>query len=235
MAKLDLKSGWCLYARKTGRYPLARPLLCRHLSNIWSPTDLIPTCRSSPLDTDQQLQKPDPLPWRLSYTWRATHGDMPQSSWHFPQHLLQVWHPSGTWQAQHHTHLPRPWAVLRFPTVPTAKLQLLLHQLQNWRHAQKTTKRNLLSLIGSLSFAAKAVPAGRLFLRRLINLSTKVHKLYNHITLNAEALVMVEDFSTCLERASRYLCHNGDWPTAVYGCLRKARMWGILPGWTVSP
>ena len=49
------------------------------------------------------------------------------------------------------------------------------------------TKRELLSLIGKLAFASKVVPPGRIFLRRLIDLSTTVVPLHHHITFNAEA------------------------------------------------
>ena len=48
--------------------------------------------------------------------------------------------------------------------LPPEKLKSLSDQLRHWPHIRKTSKRRLLSLIGSLSFAAKAVPAGRLFL-----------------------------------------------------------------------
>ena len=49
------------------------------------------------------------------------------------------------------------------------------------------TKRQLLSLIGKLSFACKVVPPGRIFLRRLIDLSTTVGPIHHHVTLNSEA------------------------------------------------
>ena len=49
------------------------------------------------------------------------------------------------------------------------------------------TKRQLLSLIGKLAFACKVVPPGRIFLRRLIDLSTTVGPLHHHVTLNNEA------------------------------------------------
>ena len=45
----------------------------------------------------------------------------------------------------------------------------------------------LLSLIGKLSFAAKVVRSGRLFLRGLIDLSTTVRRLHHRISLNSEA------------------------------------------------
>ena len=71
--------------------------------------------------------------------------------------------------------------------LPERKLATLQSLLQRWQRAKKTTKRELLSLIGSLSFAAKVVPAGRIFFRRLIDLSTSVKKLHHRIKLNSSA------------------------------------------------
>ena len=71
--------------------------------------------------------------------------------------------------------------------LPADKYDALTSLLKEWRGKQKCTKRELLSLIGSLSFAAKVVKSGRLFLRRLIDLSTSVNKLHHHISLNSEA------------------------------------------------
>lgn len=74
--------------------------------------------------------------------------------------------------------------VLRLP--PT-KLEALLAELHHWHTRSKCTKRQLLSLIGKLSFATKVIPAGRIFLRRLITLSTAVGPLNHHIDLNTDA------------------------------------------------
>ena len=63
-------------------------------------------------------------------------------------------------------------------------LLLELNQLY-WR--RRCTKRELLSLIGKLSFACKVIPSGRIFLRRLIDLSTTVEKLHYHLPLSQEA------------------------------------------------
>ena len=71
--------------------------------------------------------------------------------------------------------------------LPPDKLEELTGLIRCWLGRHKATKRELLSLIGKLSFAAKVVPAGRLFLRRLIDLSTTARKLHHHVTLNAEA------------------------------------------------
>jgi hypothetical protein len=68
------------------------------------------------------------------------------------------------------------------------KLHQMLQELQLWlHHRSKVTKRELLSLISKLAFAARAVPAGRLLLRRLISLSTKAKRLHHHITINKDA------------------------------------------------
>ena len=71
--------------------------------------------------------------------------------------------------------------------LPPEKLQDMLQELEQWLAKCNTTKQELLSLIGKLSFAARAVPAGRLFLRLLIHLSTSATKLHHHIRLTADA------------------------------------------------
>ena len=71
--------------------------------------------------------------------------------------------------------------------LPDDKLWELKALLLEWKRKKKCTKRSLLSLIGKLAFAARIVKPGRLFLRRLIDLSTKVDGLNKYITLNAEA------------------------------------------------
>ena len=78
-------------------------------------------------------------------------------------------------------------STLQHIRLPQEKLEKLQQELQLWKECKKTTKRNLLSLIGKLAFAARAVPAGRLFTRRLIALSSKVTKLHHRIRLNKEA------------------------------------------------
>ena len=71
--------------------------------------------------------------------------------------------------------------------LPTEKLQELQLMLDQWKIRKKCTKRELLSLVGSLSFACKVVKPGRMFLRRLIDLSTTVSCLNHHLSLNSEA------------------------------------------------
>ena len=78
-------------------------------------------------------------------------------------------------------------AAAQIVSLPSDKLQEIQTLLASWITRSKCTKRELLSLIGSLSFAAKVIQPGRLFLRRLIDLSTTVHALSHHIYINKAA------------------------------------------------
>ena len=71
--------------------------------------------------------------------------------------------------------------------LPDDKLQSLLVLLNNWQIKRKCTKRELLSLIGKLSFASKVIPSGRSFLKRLIDLSKSVSHLHHRVSLNFDA------------------------------------------------
>ena len=71
--------------------------------------------------------------------------------------------------------------------LPDEKLSNLKEVLEAWLSRDSCSKRQLLSLIGSLSFASKVVKPGRMFLRRLINLSTKVSQLHQVVHLDLEA------------------------------------------------
>ena len=72
-------------------------------------------------------------------------------------------------------------------SITSARKEELLRSLRTLANTRTCTKRSLLSLIGKLAFACKVVPPGRIFLRRLIDLSTSVIRLHHHITLNKEA------------------------------------------------
>jgi len=66
--------------------------------------------------------------------------------------------------------------------------QALLEEVQSLhdRIPRKCAKRELLSLIGKLSFACKVIPAGRIFLRKMIDLSTKVVRLHHRIRITID-------------------------------------------------
>ena len=71
--------------------------------------------------------------------------------------------------------------------LPEDKLRELLAELQRWCSRKKCLKRELLSLIGKLNWACRVIPAGRIFLRRLIDLSTTARLPHHHISMNLEA------------------------------------------------
>ena len=76
----------------------------------------------------------------------------------------------------------------------------LLTAIHTFCKANKCTKRDLLSIIGKLSFACKVVPAGWIFLRWLIDLSCSVSKLHHHIRMTNEGSFVVVRFSPLMIR-----------------------------------
>jgi hypothetical protein len=61
-----------------------------------------------------------------------------------------------------------------------------------WLNRRTSTKTELLSLIGCLSFVAKVVRPGRTFLRRLIDLSKSVKRSHHYITYNKQAKLDIQ-------------------------------------------
>ena len=72
-------------------------------------------------------------------------------------------------------------------SLPDDKLHELISELQSWSTCNKCLKRELLFLIGKLNFASRIIPAGRIFLRCLIDLSTSARLPHHHVTMNHEA------------------------------------------------
>ena len=70
--------------------------------------------------------------------------------------------------------------------LPEEKLQHLKSLLQTWVAKKSCTKRELLSLIGNLQHASAVVKPGRVFLRRMIDLSKRQMHLDAHMRLNTE-------------------------------------------------
>ena len=72
--------------------------------------------------------------------------------------------------------------------LPEDKLSALLAELDTFTHLHTCTKRQLLSLIGKLAFACKVIPAGRIFLRRLLDTAHSAENLSDQIPITKEAL-----------------------------------------------
>ena len=76
--------------------------------------------------------------------------------------------------------------------LPQDKLHNLLEALASWRGRKACRKRELLSLIGSLSHACKAVRPGKAFLRRLIDLPSVFKHLNHYVWLSRSARSDIE-------------------------------------------
>lgn len=79
------------------------------------------------------------------------------------------------------------------------RLAALMHTLCTWGNRSKCTKRELQSLIGTLSFACKVIKPGRIFLRRLIDLSCTVSQPSHHISINSEARADIQWWASFAE------------------------------------
>ena len=127
--------------------------------------------------------------------------------------------------------------------LPPDKLQDIHSALNQWMARQQSSKQELLSLIGTLSFAAKVVPAGRTFLRRMIDLSTTADTLQETITLSEEFRLDLHwwrTFATPWDGRSFFLLP--EWtprPQPLHRQLWYYWLWSILPGplvqWKVDP
>lgn len=72
-------------------------------------------------------------------------------------------------------------------SIPEDKVKEALEMMPKWCNRRTSTKRELQSLMGKLNFFSKVVLPGRLFVRRLIDLSTTVKMPSHHVTINREA------------------------------------------------
>jgi hypothetical protein len=70
--------------------------------------------------------------------------------------------------------------------LPPDKLQRLLHFLSEFLALKQCTKRQLLSLLGHLNFAARVVPPGRTFMSRLLTAAKRSKRLHHKVCLNKE-------------------------------------------------
>ena len=72
-------------------------------------------------------------------------------------------------------------------SIPEDKVNELMAQMPWWCGRRTCTLKELQSLNGKLNFYSKAIRPGRMFTRRLIDLTTTVKKQSHHVTINSEA------------------------------------------------
>jgi hypothetical protein len=72
------------------------------------------------------------------------------------------------------------------------RLHDVFDELKRWDSDYRGTKRELLSLLGKLVFICRIVVPGRIFIRRLFDLSKTVKCLNHHVRLSREAAADVQ-------------------------------------------
>ena len=122
--------------------------------------------------------------------------------------------------------------------LPDDKLTALQQELQSFHTLACTrstcTKRQLLSLIGKLAFACKVIPAGRIFLHRLLDMAHSVESLEQDIQIDSEAFQDIQwwqKFSNSWSGKGIFL--ETKWTPAhrlhlFTECIKHNRVWGIL-------
>ena len=85
---------------------------------------------------------------------------------------------------------------LRQACLPQEKLIALLEELSQFRllyvSHHRCNKQQLLSLIGKLAFACKVIPAGRIFLRRLLDTAHSVVGFEKQVPITEDTIKDVE-------------------------------------------
>ena len=107
-------------------------------------------------------------------------------------------------------------------SLPPDKLMRITAMVLEWREKRVATKRELQSLIGTLSHAATVVPPGQAFLRRMIE-TMKVPKCqHHHVRLNI-------DFRSDIQWWASY--HSGMEATCPTDALLYVGCIGIMGLW----
>ena len=91
------------------------------------------------------------------------------------------------------------------------RLHDILSEVNTWLSRDKATKRQLLSLIGKLSFVSKVVRTGRAFISRLLNITKRVRELHHHVKLSVEAKADLQWWSDCISSHNGVSYYNPSW------------------------
>ena len=78
-------------------------------------------------------------------------------------------------------------SVRQLVSVPQEKLQAIISKVSGALESEKLTLSELQTLVGSLSFICRAVPPGRAFLRRLIDLQIGIKDAWHKIRISPGA------------------------------------------------
>ena len=133
--------------------------------------------------------------------------------------------------------------------LPLEKLRRVKAMLHAWKWRKSCTKRELLSMIGTLQHASTVVKPGRTFLRRMIDLSKRNVHLDSHMRLNMEFRADLRWWATFIDSWNGVsvlssLCRrpidaklvsdaSGSWGCGAYfGNMWFSLPWSLCPVWT---
>jgi hypothetical protein len=85
-------------------------------------------------------------------------------------------------------------------SISDVRLEGVKKELVKWVDTRSGTKRALLSLLGKLVFLTRIISPGRIFMRRLLNLSMGVKHLHYKVKLNRDAKEDVVWWLNCIDR-----------------------------------
>ena len=111
------------------------------------------------------------------------------------------------------------------------RLREIAGEVEHWLGQKRITKRQLLSLVGKFTFAARVVRTGKAFISRLLHLAKSARGLHHYVKLNQEARADLTWWFRCISS------HNGvsyfaptwdlDYVTHIYTDASNLGMGGL--------
>ena len=113
--------------------------------------------------------------------------------------------------------------------LPAEKLQRLRGLVSSWRGRKCCTKRELLSLLGTLQHAAKVIKPVHLFVQRMIDLSTTNKHIIVTLQINKEFRSDLECGSSVCQNGTEYhCCHLSEQSPQMHRSHPKLRVPGVV-------
>ena len=84
-------------------------------------------------------------------------------------------------------------------------------EVNTWLSRDKATKRQLLSIIGKLSFVSRVIRTGRAFISRLLAVTKRARALHHHVKLTHEAKADLQWWSECIASHNGVAYYNPSW------------------------
>ena len=107
----------------------------------------------------------------------------------------------------------------RYLQISYERMCEILDLLREWSTKTYCSKRELLSLIGKLSFCSRVIDNGRRFIRRLIGLSRRMKNLYHKTKITAQAFHDIGWWLASIKTHNGVSMFPGEWLTRESVCM----------------